>query len=102
MTSDQRAEAQRKAAAASKLAKDPAKLMEAMGLQQSGEDRRRIFNRLVDMPKTMRRLFCRAYLGRSMRAAVKAHCLMCVGYDRKEVSLCSSPECPLYPYRPVF
>jgi len=41
----------------------------------------------------------RALKGRSRKAAIKAFCLECCGFNRKEVELCQSPDCPLYPYR---
>ena len=31
--------------------------------------------------------------------AIRAHCLECVGFVRKEVELCTAPLCPLYPFR---
>lgn len=36
----------------------------------------------------------------SPRAAIKSFCLECVGYARKEVTLCTSVACPLWLYRP--
>lgn len=32
-------------------------------------------------------------------AAVRNHCLECVGYDASEVERCSAPACWLYPWR---
>ena len=31
--------------------------------------------------------------------AIRAHCLECVGFVRKEVELCTSVLCPLFPFR---
>lgn len=43
----------------------------------------------------------RAYEGKaSPRGAIKAFCLYCTGYERAEVTNCTSLACPLYPYRP--
>jgi hypothetical protein len=42
----------------------------------------------------------RAMRGRSPKAAIKAHCLECVCWQKEEVRLCSSPACALFPYRP--
>lgn len=43
----------------------------------------------------------RAFSGSgSPRQAIKAMCLVCVGYDRQEVKNCSSYACPLWAYRP--
>ncbi len=36
----------------------------------------------------------------SPRAAIKAFCLHCVGYERNEVTNCTSLGCPLWHYRP--
>ena len=42
-----------------------------------------------------------AYSGEaSPRKAIKAFCLECVGYDRKAISGCTAPSCPLWLYRP--
>jgi len=34
------------------------------------------------------------------RGAIKALCGQCMGYDRKEITECSSEGCPLWVYRP--
>ena len=34
------------------------------------------------------------------REAIKSQCLECVGWVRKEVTLCMDNGCPLFPYRP--
>lgn len=36
----------------------------------------------------------------SPRAAIKAFCLYCTGYQRVVVTECTSWACPLHPYRP--
>ena len=36
----------------------------------------------------------------SKAAAIKLHCLQCVGYERAEVTRCSSRHCPIWPIRP--
>ena len=36
----------------------------------------------------------------SKAAAIKLHCLQCVGYERAEVAKCSSWYCPMWPFRP--
>ena len=56
--------------------------------------------RLAKMPKTCRNTYLRAVGGRSPKAAIKAFCLECVGWQREEVARCTSPACPLYGYRP--
>ncbi|MGB2985017.1 MAG: hypothetical protein WBE26_03965 [Phycisphaerae bacterium] len=52
-----------------------------------------------DIPQRYRRLYRKAMAGRSLKAAIRAHCLMCVGWQEREVRLCMAPSCPLYPYR---
>jgi len=43
----------------------------------------------------------KAYEGTaSPRSAIKAHCLVCVGYKRDEVTHCTGFSCPLWAYRP--
>lgn len=42
----------------------------------------------------------KAYEGNSKAAAVKAKCLDCSGWQRKEITLCPVHTCPLWPYRP--
>lgn len=36
----------------------------------------------------------------SLRAAIKLNCLECVGYEVKEVKLCTSNDCCFFPHRP--
>ena len=60
-----------------------------------------IEQRLQDMPKSYRSNYRKAMRGRSMKAAIKAQCLECVGWVRNEVKLCTDLGCPLYPYRPT-
>ncbi len=52
-----------------------------------------------DVPERYRPMYDRALAGRSRKAAIRAHCLMCVGWDASEVRRCSAPACPLFPYR---
>ena len=33
------------------------------------------------------------------RTAIRANCIMCMGYQMYEVRDCTSPQCPLYPFR---
>lgn len=53
-----------------------------------------------NVPESMRKTYEKAMTGKSRGAGIKAFCSECVGYDRKEVSLCTDTGCPLYPYRP--
>jgi hypothetical protein len=61
----------------------------------------RIAEHRVDMPRQFRKVYDIAMAGRSLRAAVNSQCIECVGYVFKEVKLCCSPQCPLFPYRPL-
>ena len=54
-----------------------------------------------NMPRQYRRVYDVAMSGRSLRAAVNSFCIECMAYRFKEVRQCCSPQCPLYPYRPV-
>ena len=57
-------------------------------------------NLLDAFPESMKAVYKRAMTGKSKAACIKAHCLSCVGFDRKEVHLCTASGCALYPYRP--
>jgi hypothetical protein len=61
----------------------------------------RIAEHRQDMPRQFRRVYDVAMTGRSLRAAINSQCIECMGYVFKEVKLCCSPQCPLFPYRPV-
>jgi hypothetical protein len=53
------------------------------------------------VPASARGIVERAFTGKaSPRAAVKAKCLDCSGYDRAEVAACTVILCPLHAYRP--
>ncbi|MBE3098087.1 MAG: hypothetical protein IMZ44_13295 [Planctomycetes bacterium] len=55
---------------------------------------------LEDMPPTFRRTYLLAVAGKSKAAAIKAFCAECVGWERREVALCTAPACALYAFRP--
>ena len=59
-----------------------------------------IAKRLKQMPTTCRGAYRKAVNHKSMRSALNSQCAECVGYVRKEVSVCSDLGCPLYSYRP--
>ena len=61
------------------------------------EARRR--EKLAEIPKRQRPAFVRAWTGKSRKAAIRAACLVCMGYQSAEVDRCTAPLCPLYPYR---
>ena len=54
----------------------------------------------AQIPKLYRGIYDKAVSGKSRKAAMHAFCLECVGWQIKEVFLCTSPQCTLYPYRP--
>ncbi len=56
--------------------------------------------RASDIPERYQPQYRKAMAGKSLRAAVNAFCLECVTWDHREVGLCTSSQCPLYPYRP--
>ena len=60
----------------------------------------KIKNRLKDMPMSCRNNYKMAISGRSRKAAVKAFCLECMGWERTEVHNCNTITCPLHPYKP--
>lgn len=61
----------------------------------------RIEKHRKQVPKDFLRVYDIAMAGRSLRAAVNSQCIECMGYSLKEVRLCCSPQCPLFPYRPL-
>ncbi len=60
-----------------------------------------ISERRAEMPKLYRGTYERAMTGKSRKAATRAFCLECVGWQIKEVHTCTDLACPLYPYRPA-
>jgi hypothetical protein len=57
-------------------------------------------DRLAEMPQIYRKQYMKAVNRKSLRAAIKAHCLECCGWEREEVKLCTDTGCPLFQYRP--
>ena len=52
-------------------------------------------------PESARKSLARAFSGSaSPRQAIKAQCLVCMGYDRQEIKNCTGWSCPLWMYRP--
>ncbi|MHC4477711.1 MAG: hypothetical protein ACYTEL_18855 [Planctomycetota bacterium] len=62
---------------------------------------KRIERHRADMPRQFRKVYDIAMTGRSLRAAINSQCIECAGYVFSEVKLCSAPQCPLFPYRPL-
>jgi len=52
------------------------------------------------MPARFRATYDAAMSGRSRKKAVHAHCYECLGWEIGHETDCTSPACPLYPYRP--
>lgn len=52
------------------------------------------------IPPRYKGIYDKAMRGRSPKSAMQAFCLECVGWVKDEVTKCTDPECPLYPYRP--
>ena len=54
---------------------------------------------MYDVPPKYRATYQRALAGNSPKAAIKAHCLMCCGWQIREVQQCTAPNCPLFTLR---
>ena len=63
-------------------------------------DEHRIAKRRGSMPGRFRKMYDKAMNGRSRRAAIFAKCYECLGWEVGRETDCTSPECPLYRYRP--
>lgn len=50
-------------------------------------------------PAATKKAWLKAQNSNSRKNAIRAMCLLCCGGSAKEVSLCSSPDCPLYKFR---
>jgi hypothetical protein len=62
--------------------------------------RQKISNRTADIPKKYRKIYKQAVETNNKSAAIKAFCLECVGWQKKEVINCSCLACPLFGLRP--
>ena len=89
-----------KAQASKRFAKSANELLQNARLDLGPTQEKAVLERLKIMPESCRRGYLRAMGGRSQKAAIKAFCLECVGWDRKAVASCTATACPLYPYRP--
>ena len=54
--------------------------------------------RTPDVPGRYRTLYEQGRAGKA-KAAIRCHCLMCVGWEAGEVELCTATGCPLYTLR---
>jgi len=59
-----------------------------------------IAKRRAEMPRLYRDCYDKAGSGKSRKAAMRAFCDECCGWQIKEVYLCTDLACSLYPYRP--
>lgn len=76
-------------------------IMKAVELKVPASGIKFINQAMDSMPKVSRMRYAKCMSGKiSLRSAIKMKCLECVGYQRNEVTLCSSYGCPLWPYRP--
>lgn len=57
--------------------------------------------RRAQMPTLYRGIYDKAMSGKSRKAAMRAFCLECVGWQVNEVHSCTDAACPLHPYRPA-
>jgi hypothetical protein len=77
-----------------------ARLQNALGALPPGR-KSSVLERLAEMPSSYRPMYLKVVLGRaSSRVAIKAQCLECVGWERREVVACTAEACPLWAYRP--
>lgn len=54
-----------------------------------------------EAPESVKKTLTQAFSGSaSPRAAIKAQCLSCMGYDRESIKNCTGWACPLWAYRP--
>ena len=61
----------------------------------------RVTQALAESGPLYRKVMQKAYQGTaSPRSAIKAQCLICVGYDRGTITHCTGYSCPLWAYRP--
>lgn len=61
----------------------------------------RVAKVISEAPESAKGSLTRAFSGSaSPRAAIKAMCLTCVGYDRDSIRNCTGYSCPLWKYRP--
>ena len=72
------------------------------GLDDMGAPQRSaVLKRASEAPQSAQAVYLKAACGISApRSAIKAFCMMCVCWQRAEVTMCTSTACPLYRYRP--
>lgn len=61
----------------------------------------RVTQQVKQAGQLYRTVMLKAYQGTaSPRSAIKAQCLICVGYNRDAITHCTGHSCPLWAYRP--
>lgn len=61
----------------------------------------RVAATISEAPESAKGSLTRAFSGAaSPRAAIKAQCLVCMGYERESIRNCTGYSCPLWQYRP--
>lgn len=84
-----------------RVSKVPTELVKSRAPDLSGHQRDAVTARVARMPVSCRLRYVTAMRGRSPKAAISAFCRMCVGWGpKRDVTDCTDPACPLYPYRP--
>jgi len=56
-------------------------------------------HRTTAIPRRFQPVYARALAAKSRKAAIRAFCLECCGWDASEVHNCSDNGCPLYAFR---
>ena len=51
------------------------------------------------VPDHYKKMYERAMSGKRPLDGIRAHCIMCMGWQESLVDGCTSPTCPLFPYR---
>jgi len=91
-----------KAQEARSSAKSVKQLLKHLGAWWPATQTTKIEKRLEEMPESCRRTYAKAMMGKSITAAVKAECCMCMGWEdfRTQIRGCTDSACPPFPYRP--
>jgi len=61
----------------------------------------KVRRRLAQIPSLYKKQYKRVIQAKtSPHEAIQVFCIECVGYIRREVTLCTDTGCPLFPFRP--
>lgn len=83
-----------------RISKNPLSILQDAKLDLTPAQEGQILDRLSEMPKMYRRAYLEAMKGKSPTAAIRAHCLECMGWSRNDIPGCTAGACALFPYRP--